>query len=103
MSLLVCEQEPCSHVLSWLPSMALYADPNWYKDDCVAFPWRAKFSPAETTEVFKVCCFSGTCFVIVGVVTCWGGVAVDLHLTEGEDARLSCQGQSDVASLHACG
>lgn len=70
MSLLVCEQEPCSHVLSWLPSMALYADPNWYRDDCAAFPWRAKFSPAETTGVFDGCCFSGNCFVISG--SRWG-------------------------------
>lgn len=62
MSLLVCEQEPCSHLLSWLLSMALYADPNWYKDDCAAFPWRAKFSPAETTDVFKGRCFSAVLF-----------------------------------------
>lgn len=46
----------------------------------------------------ELLCYFG---VTLGVVTCWGGVAVDLHLTEGEDARLPWQGQSDVASLHA--
>ena len=29
--------------------MALYAMPVEYSDDCVAFPWTARFSPAQRT------------------------------------------------------
>lgn len=62
----------------------------------MAFPWRAKFSSTEATDdaFTDHSVNGGTLLVLTG----WGRVAVDFHLTEGEYPLLSWQGQSHVTS-----
>lgn len=50
-SLLVWVQEAWFQLLARFPSMALYAMPGENRDDCVAFPWSARFSPAQRTQL----------------------------------------------------
>lgn len=71
----------------------------------MAFPWRAKFSPAEAAgAVADHNRWGGRMLGVSSLVlTGGGGVAVDFHFTEGENSCLPWQDQSHKTSLHPVG